>query len=101
MKVSEYNEGVNSSSQFDKLSAETREKTLAWIASNILPSKKFKHAGKVTSYNYKHRMEEDSGLYITNGSFKGAMLASGYMPYDSAELSWEFKASGPTEVIRK
>lgn len=43
-----------------------------------------------TSYGIKHDFERE-GFYITNGQFKGAMLAAGYQPEDASELNWMFK----------
>ena len=43
-----------------------------------------------TSYGIKHDFERE-GFYLTNGQFKGAMLAAGYDPEKANELNWTFK----------
>jgi len=41
----------------------------------------------------KHRCENAAGgFYISNGQFKGAMLAAGYVPIDSSDRNWHFCA---------
>lgn len=45
-----------------------------------------------TSYALKHAFQySNTGFYITNGQFKGAMLAAGHHPKDPLTLNWVFK----------
>lgn len=63
-----------------------------WIKLNILPIKSpnLKH----TSYSLKHLFEHsECGFYITNGQFKGAMMARGFIPVNKRELNWRFRIS--------
>jgi len=46
---------------------------------------------RCTSYALKHLFENATGVYVTNGVFKGAMLAAGFEPKDSSEQNWRFK----------
>lgn len=48
----------------------------------------------LTSYGMKHRFEAATKVYVTNGVFKGAMLAAGFEPKDSREQNWTFIYSG-------
>ncbi|MDP9476457.1 MAG: hypothetical protein M3R38_12375 [Actinomycetota bacterium] len=53
-----------------------------------------KPAGKVgpsDSYTMKHDFETAGGFYVTNGQFKGAMLAAGYQPAKRGEQNWRFR----------
>lgn len=43
-----------------------------------------------TSYGLKHRFERDTGIYVSNGAFKGAMLLVGFTAKDIADLNWYF-----------
>ena len=60
---------------------------LEWIRLAVKPAKT---AGPGTSYGIKHDFEK-AGFYISNGRFKGAMLAAGYAPVDPTELNWRFR----------
>lgn len=60
-----------------------------WINNRFEPAKKF-YQGR-SSYGLKHVFEHESGIYVTNGEFKGAMLAAGHKPEDEKELNWYFK----------
>jgi len=48
----------------------------------------------LTSYGMKHRFEAATKTYVTNGVFKGAMLAAGFEPKDPREQNWAFIYSG-------
>lgn len=74
--------------RFNDLTEEERAALLAWIEGNVEPSGR---AGESTSYGWKHLLQEETGLYVNNGQFKGAMLALGYEPVDPAQPNWSFK----------
>jgi len=40
-----------------------------------------------TSYGLKHVYERQTGNYVTNGQFKGAMIHAGYLPVDPLDLN--------------
>lgn len=64
-----------------------------WIVENFTALKSIPKSGPVDSYTLKHYFEEfDHGFYITNGQFKGAMLAAGHEPEDDTVLNWIFRA---------
>lgn len=50
--------------------------TVNWIMHNLVHMKKMNTSS--TSYTLKHLMEDDIGLYVTNGMFICAMLAERY-----------------------
>ena len=64
-----------------------------WIKLTIQPAKRV--YDKRNSYGLKHDFERSapgiSCAYMTNGQFKGAMLAAGYEPVDRSEDEWHFK----------
>jgi hypothetical protein len=70
---------------------------LEWIRLAIKPAKTVDRS--TTSYGIKHDFEK-VGFYITNGQFKGTMVAAGYAPVDPNELNWEFRIR-PTGKLRE
>src|SRR5215213_9517046 len=72
---------------YEKLTPEEQAALLEWIRLAVKPAKTIAPS---TSYSIKHDFEAVA-FYITNGQFKGAMLASGYAPVDPDELNWEFR----------
>jgi hypothetical protein len=78
----------------------------AWIALVFQPANTvYQHT---SSYGMKHRFEGSAGnshahLYMTNGEFKGAMLAAGYEPVDREALNWMFrlKPRSPLKLCSK
>ncbi len=59
-----------------------------WINNSILPRKTplLEH----TSYDLKHLLEKDTGVYLTNNEFKDAMLICGFAPIDADKLNWSY-----------
>lgn len=45
-----------------------------------------------SSYGLKHIFSA-SAFYVTNGEFKGAMLAAGFTPDDTTRINWCFNVS--------
>lgn len=70
-----------------------------WIDENILPRKNAMRS--MTSYGLKHIMERDIGLYVSNTSFKEAMLIKGYEPVNPGELNWFFCISKKSPCMIK
>lgn len=54
-----------------------------WILNHLLPGRRM-----MSSYELKHIMERENGLYVTNGQFKGAMQQAGYNAHDTSEINW-------------
>lgn len=73
--------------EYAKLSDAQKEALRAWIALVMRP---VKTVGPSTSYTMKHDFER-VGFYVTNGAFKGAMLAFGYEPAEREALNWRFR----------
>ena len=73
-------------------------KTMHWIKENIKPRKtpNYMH----TSYGIKHLLQRDTGIYLTNGEFKDAMIKSGYDPVDSRWQNWAFCISEKSEAFK-
>jgi uncharacterized protein YozE (UPF0346 family) len=46
---------------------------------------------KRSSYGLKHDFQSETGIYVYNGAFKGAMIKSGFKAVDDTELNWYFK----------
>src|SRR5438094_10451458 len=46
---------------------------------------------RIMARGMQHALEEwPGGFYVTNGAFKGAMLAAGFRPEDERALNWHF-----------
>lgn len=83
---------ANKPEHFNKLSPQEKETLLKWISEYLEPCRTKGYYCNRNSYRLKHNFEFSSvGFHITNGQFKGAMLASGFEPYDKDDLNWEFK----------
>jgi hypothetical protein len=80
---------INSPERFQEMPQEDQETLLRWIRGNVEPAR---HVGRGTSYGWKHILQHDTGLYVANGQFKGAMIEAGFEPVDRRELNWRFKA---------
>ena len=67
---------VNSIDNYNSLVTNQKQIILNWCLSLV----KIKTINKKhTSYGLKHKFEESSqGFYVTNGAFKGAMIAAGF-----------------------
>lgn len=72
---------------YDQLRPLEKEILTYWIEHAICGAVRY---SKRSSYGIKHDFERE-GFYITNGQFKGAMLAAGYQPKSTRELNWIFK----------
>lgn len=74
---------------WEQLSTDQRGALLGWIWDVLVPACRVFHR---TSYGMKHDFErEPGGFYVTNGMFKGAMLAAGFRPVDASEINWRFR----------
>lgn len=75
------------------LTAAEQETLLSWIRENFVAAKT--PLKEHTSYTLKHEFERatwpQAGFYVTNGHFKGAMLAAGIEPVDPNEENWRFR----------
>jgi hypothetical protein len=86
-----YGRNVDPPNEFSELPPDDRALLLMWIWRNLTPTKvKVCHS---TSYGMKHDFENDTGLYVSNGMFKGAMLEAGYEPVDPKERNWQFRCT--------
>lgn len=70
-----------------------------WIKENLQPIQSINE--RHTSYGLKHRFENQDGFYISNGAFKGAMLACGYRVSDKSELNWRFNISQKSKTFKR
>ena len=87
--------------QFHSLPIAEQKLLLNWIRSTFEPAKTVyrPRIGHQTSYGLKHdyaaamrQTYPDQGdFYITNGQFKGAMLAAGISPVDDTQINWQFR----------
>lgn len=72
----------------EQLEPEKKQILLNWILSNLEKRRTFNH--KKSSYALKHKFEEsESGFYISNGVFKGAMVTLRYEHKQGQ--NWHFK----------
>lgn len=78
---------VNDPAHFERLKPEEKTALAEWIALTLTKGPR-RHS--LTSYGLKHVFEK-AGFYVTNGQFKGAMLAAGHEPIDPKALNWSFR----------
>ena len=80
----------NDPKEYDEMPEKEKEQLQKWIADTCQPSK---NLSSRTSYSIKHDFEA-VGFYVTNGMFKGALLAAGYKPctLDAKDIwdNWRF-----------
>ena len=67
-----------------------------WIAAKIKPSIRVNKYE--SSYTLKHRLEQATGIYMTNNQFKDAMLLCGYRPVDSRRMNWIYRIKNCEEI---
>jgi hypothetical protein len=78
----------------DYLTLTEEEKAIVsmWICDRIEPEmKKLKPEQRRNSYGLKHRLERETGLYVTNGQFKGGMKEAGYKAFDVDWINWTYE----------
>lgn len=83
---------------FGRLSPAQQACLLAWLGHALRPARR---ASPWTSYGLKHRYQAGTGIYLTNGEFKGAMLAAGYPPIEPGAQNWRFRATLTPSVARE
>ena len=76
--------------RYQDLDPETKKSLDEWIQRKFELSPRMDYHG--TSQGWKHIYSADSGIYIYNGAFKGAMLAAGYTPANPKDRSWYFNS---------
>jgi hypothetical protein len=87
---------ANSPQRFKELSGEQQAVLVGWIRDVLVRAQP---VFVRNSYTMKHDFErEPEGFYITNGMFKGAMLAAGFRPVDVNELNWRFRVKPAREL---
>lgn len=83
----------NQPQDYEILTPAHKDALRRWIEENFKALKNPPKRGPIDSYTLKHYFEEsERGFYISNGQFKGAMLAVGHAPLDETELNWVFRA---------
>ncbi len=75
--------------RFEELQAKEQAALLAWIGKHFEPSKRT--YWRRSSYGLKHDFQRDTGIYVYNGAFKGAMQKAGIIPAVEKEQNWHFK----------
>jgi hypothetical protein len=86
------NADLNNPDDFKNLTEEQQEILQDWILKNLERDNRFDLA--TNSYDLKHIFSDSlNGFYITNGQFKGAMLAAGYEVKDELLKNWCFNVS--------
>jgi hypothetical protein len=81
---------VNRPSNFETLAEDIRRSLLDWIQANMVLVKTFDP--RHDSYTLKHQFERDTGHYVDNGEFKGAMRHLGFEPKEPTHGgNWVFR----------
>lgn len=82
---------INQPEQYEQLEQRKKELLQQWINERVKPYLIQSYNPSLTSYGLKHYFEKEIGVYVTNGSFKGAMLAAGILPESQEALNWVYK----------
>lgn len=76
---------------YGALSGKEQSMVSDWIKERLCPTgQRMRPENRLSSYGLKHRMERETGLYVTNGQFKGAMEAAGYTAFDKDDINWTY-----------
>ncbi len=75
----------NDPARVNGLSEHDREVLLRWIEKTMIPRKTTNQ--RYSSYGLKHIYQDDTGEYVNNGEFKGAMILAGFLPHDATALN--------------
>jgi hypothetical protein len=67
--------GDDSPKWFARMEEKRKTRLIQWILVVIEPTKRVSQSPQ-SSYALKHIYEADTGAYVTNGEFKGAMIAN-------------------------
>ncbi len=80
------------------LPEDIQHKVSDWIFANIRKreSPNYDH----DSYQLKHQIERDLGIYLTNNQMKDAMMNEGFHPVKENELNWHFYISQFSPAFR-
>ena len=87
----EYIEKYHIPTKLSDLTEEQKQKVLNWIDKRIEKKKYICHTR--TAYGLKHRLQHDTGIYITSTAFKEAMLDKGFKAKEISEENWCFNIS--------
>lgn len=80
--------GYTDAQLLSSLSTHEYLSVLNWINDNIIPRKTMNPYHD--SYEIKHLLQDDTGIYLTNNQFKDAMMICGYYPDDQNDLNWNY-----------
>lgn len=78
----------NEPENYETLSVPDKAILQQWIQLTMQPTSRWHPE---TSLSLKHEFEEDTGISVSNGQFKGGMRAAGYEPSDRFTMNWAFK----------
>lgn len=91
----------NNPAEYEKLTQSEKEQLKMWIDQYIKPHLVKKYNPYRTSYGLKHLFQSKGGFYVTNGQFKGAMLAAGFEPESFKDINWVFKIGKRAGTLKK
>ncbi len=81
----------NQPEDYQKLSATNMGILDMWVKNRLMPVRTAPRRGMMSSYELKHIMERENGLYVTNGQFKGAMQQAGFKAYNTSDINWLYR----------
>lgn len=73
------------------LTEEQKQKVFNWIDKRIVRKKYICHTR--TAYGLKHRLQHDTGVYVTSLIFKESMVSKGFKSKEISEKNWCFNIS--------
>lgn len=80
---------LNHPSCYEQLEPREKEVLDKWVRRKFEKSKRT-YTDR-SSYGLKHDFKRETGIYVYNGAFKGAMIEAGFEAKDETKLNWHFK----------
>jgi hypothetical protein len=91
----------NSPDRFYDLTENQQTEMINWIQANLISRKTINE--NCSSYGLKHVFSSEKkgkGYYVTNGQFKGAMIAAGFEPIEFDVLNHTYRISKKSPAFK-
>ncbi len=84
---------------FSELSEQAQKLFMEWVETRLIPRKTAYTS--IGSYNLKHLLQHDTGVYTSHNQFKDGMMQAGYEPRNMNEYYWHFGISSKSPVFHE
>lgn len=84
--------------EYELLPPQIREQLDEWVEEGFRPTRFFyNHA--FSSFGLKRLFRQQTGIPVSNGAIKGAMVKAGFLPKDQYEIVWYFRISRRSRAL--